>query len=422
MTTSAAQASDPSFRAGPDVIGGRSRLAHADEHRRRWAFWLVGAILMLSIASSTAPSVLYRRYQAEWHFSSGVLTAVFGVYALAVIGALMVTGSASDGRGRKPFIVISLVLCGFSMGLFAAAQNVWWVGTARVVQGLGVGVGLSALGGMLLDLRPTGRQSAYVNQAAPNVGIIAGALGAGALVDYGPEPSVLVYVVLLGVFAVAIPFVLAIPETVLDRSGPHPMLSRISLPEGRGREFWLTSLGAISTWAVGGFYLSLGPTVSADVLHSSRFTVNAIVVAVLGAAGLLSQTLFYAWSFKREMVVGTVLLSFGTASLLWSMWPHSALLFFLGSGVLSMGWGLTAVGSFRSLVALAKAARRGEVVAAVYVLSYIAFAAPSVAAGYASGPFGLRSTMIVFGVAVTLMSVIAAVTAVRIEPTDVSER
>jgi len=422
MPTSAVWPRDQSCRADPHEKDVRVSAAGVEEPRRRWAFWLLAAILTLCIASSTAPSILYRRYQAEWHFSSGVLTAVFGVYALAVIGALLGTGAASDSRGRKPFIVISLVLCVLSMGVFVAAQNVWWIGLARVVQGFGVGIGLSALGGMLLDLRPDGRQSAYVNQAAPNVGIIAGALGAGALVDYAPQPSVLVYVVLLAAFLVAVPLVLAIPETVLDRGGPHPMLSRICLPEGRSREFWLISLGSISTWAVGGFYLSLGPTASADVLHSSRFTVNAIAVAVLGAAGLLSQTVFYGWSFQREMVVGTLLLALGTASLLWSMWPDSALLFFLGSVVLSMGWGLTAVGSFRSLVALAQPARRAEVVAAVYVLSYVAFAAPSVAAGYAAAPFGLRSTTVVFGVAVTLMSVIAAVTAVRIDTTSIRDQ
>lgn len=387
------------------------------------AFWLVTGILALAFASTTAPSILYRRYQAEWHFSPGVLTTVFGVYALAVIAGLLLTGSASDRRGRKPFILFALALCVVSMVLFCVADNVWWLVLARVAQGIGVGVGVSALGGMLLDLRPGGRQSAYVNQAAPNVGIVAGALGAGLLVDYGPAPSVTIYVVMLGLFVVTIPVVISMPETVLERSHTVVRLGRIRLPEGQAKQFWLIGLGAISTWSVGGFYLSLGPTVSAQVMNSSRFVVGALAVVILGAAGLASQTLFYGWSYEREMVVGTVLLGAGVGLVIWSMWSESAVGFFVGSISLGLGWGLTAVGSFRSIVALARPAHRAEVVAAVYVVSYLAFSVPSVAAGYATNVFGLRPTTVVFGIAATLMAVIAARTAVMIrsdpaEPDD----
>jgi hypothetical protein len=189
--------------------------------------------------------------------------------------------------------------------------------------------------------------------------------------------------------------------------------TRISLPQGKRRDFWLLSLGAIATWAVGGFYMSLGPTVSALVLHTDSYTVNGLSIAILAGGGLLSQMLCYGWSFKREMVTGAVLLGVGTAGVLWSMWPHSAFLFFTGSIVLSLGWGLTAIGSFRSLVALARPERRAEVVAAVYVVSYLAFSAPAVAAGFAAMRYGLRGTMVVFGAAVAVMAAIAAVAAVR---------
>jgi MFS family permease len=379
-------------------------------------FWLAGALLALGLASSTAPSILYRRYQAEWHFSSGLLTAVFAVYSLAVILALLLTGSASDGGRRKPYVVMSLGLFAVSMVIFAAAEGVAWLFVARIVQGLGMGVGLSALGGMLLDLRPGSRQGAFVNQAAPNVGMIIGALGAGLLVDYGPRPSVVVYLVLLAVFLASVPLVLRIPEPARPSRRRLVVLSRICLPAGRQGEFWLMSLGAIATWAVGGFYLSLGPTVSAQVLDSDRYTVNGVAIAILGGAALLSQILCYGWSFRREMVVGAVLLGLGTAGVLVSLWEASALLFFTGSVVLSLGWGLTAIGSFRSVVALAEPARAAEVVAAIYAVSYLAFSIPSVLAGYAAEPFGLRSTMLVFGVAVSAMAAVAAVTAVRVSP------
>jgi hypothetical protein len=94
---------------------------------------------------------------------------------------------------------------------------------------------------------------------------------------------------------------------------------------------------------------------------------------------------------------GAVLLGVGTAGVLSSLWWTSARLFFAGSVVLSLGWGLTAIGSFRSVVALADPARRAEVVAAVYVVSYLAFSVPSVTAGYDSEATGLQRQLTVGG-------------------------
>ena len=43
------------------------------------AFWSVAGLLVLMLAASGVPSPLYRVYQQEFGFSSGVLTMVFGV-------------------------------------------------------------------------------------------------------------------------------------------------------------------------------------------------------------------------------------------------------------------------------------------------------------------------------------------------------
>lgn len=355
--------------------------------------------------------MLYQRYQAQWHFSSGVLTSVFAIYALTVIGALLGLGSASDLHGRRPSVVACLTLCAVSMLMFIEARDVSWLFVARALQGLGVGIGLSSLGGMLLDVRPLGQTAALINTAAPNAGMAVGALGTGLLIDYAPLPTVLVYVVLLAVFLAAIPMVLALPETALDQTGAG-LLHRIGPPKDRRKDFWLFSLGSIATWAVGGFDLSLSPTVSADFLNSQSYVVDSLSIVILGVAGLITQIVCQRWSFRRSMVVGAVLLALGMSALVYSLWPRSVFLFFAGSVVLSCGWGLTSIGSFRALVALATPTSRAELVAAVYVVSYLAFSLPSVAVGFAVSHVGLRDTMVVFGVGVAILAAVAAVAAV----------
>ena len=61
-------------------------------------------------------------------------------------------------------------------------------------------------------------------------------------------------------------------------------------------------------------------------------------------------------------------------------------------------------GSIRTLSALPQPAERGEFFAAVYVVGYLAFSVPAVAAGFAAVHFGLRDTTYVYGVGVIVLA------------------
>lgn len=80
---------------------------------------------------------------------------------------------------------------------------------------------MGAISAALLDLQPTGRPrlGALMGVVAPLSGLALGALGAGLLVQYGPEPTRLVYWLLLGAFVVAVLFATMIPETVRRNPG-----------------------------------------------------------------------------------------------------------------------------------------------------------------------------------------------------------
>ena len=73
------------------------------------AFWSVATLLVLLLAASGVPSPLYRVYQARFGFGPGLLTTVFGIYAIALLAALLVVGSLSDHVGRRPVLVAALL-------------------------------------------------------------------------------------------------------------------------------------------------------------------------------------------------------------------------------------------------------------------------------------------------------------------------
>src|ERR1700677_1794679 len=154
---------------------------------RKAAFWLGAGVLVLNLFAATAPSPLYRVYQDQLRFSALTLTAIFAVYSVAVLIALLVFGSVSDYVGRRRVIVAALA---FNMGgcaLFLAAHSVGLLVAARVLQGVAVGAGIGALGAAMIDLQPSGSNLASVGTSAGNfLGQGTGALCTSLLAQFGP--------------------------------------------------------------------------------------------------------------------------------------------------------------------------------------------------------------------------------------------
>lgn len=74
------------------------------------AFYLLVSISVFFLAGSSAPTPLYAVYHAAWGFSPLTTTIVFGVYALAVLAALLTVGSLSDYVGRRPVLLVAIDL------------------------------------------------------------------------------------------------------------------------------------------------------------------------------------------------------------------------------------------------------------------------------------------------------------------------
>ena len=178
------------------------------------AFVLMGVTLGLVLFAASTPSPLYPEYERRFGFSPVTLTAIFAVYAFALIVALLTTGALSDRVGRRPVLLVSLLLLAAAMAVFAVADGVGWLFGARVLQGLGTGVATGTLSAVLLDLQPRPGMGPTVSAVAPSLGLAVGALGAGALVQHGPAPRQLVFWLLLGAFLVAAAALAVVPETV----------------------------------------------------------------------------------------------------------------------------------------------------------------------------------------------------------------
>src|SRR6202011_1193671 len=132
------------------------------------------------LAGSSAPTPLYPLYMTQWGLTPLTVTMIFGIYALAVLFALLFAGRLSDHLGRRPVLLTAALAQAATMVLFGIATSLTGLLLARVVQGLTTGAAIGAVGAAMIDLNKT--RGTLANAVAPPFGTPLGALVRGVLV------------------------------------------------------------------------------------------------------------------------------------------------------------------------------------------------------------------------------------------------
>lgn len=363
-------------------------------------------VLLCFFAASSAPTPLYHLYQQAWGFSSALLTVIFAVYALSLLATLLVFGSLSDYLGRRPVIFIGLLLEIVSMLLFIAATDVIWLIVARVLQGVATGIATSALGAAMLD--SDAQQGPLLNSITPMFGMALGALGTSALVEYAPLPMGLAYGVLLAAFVGQAMYLLRIAETVTPQPGVLKTLRpRLGVPAQARGTLLLVLPADIAAWALGGFFLSLAPSLLTAATGSTSVLNGGFAVAALTLSGAISIHNLRLRAPRLALLVGCSFLAVGVSVILAAVNLGWLWLFFTGAVVAGIGFGASFLGALRLLLPLAQAHERGALMAAFLALSYLAFCIPALLAGVSIKTAGLVTTTNVYGGVVVLLAVSA---------------
>jgi MFS family permease len=380
------------------------------------SFWLLAVLLGLFLFAASAPSPLYALYAARWHFSPSTITAIYSVYAFGALAALLIAGRLSDHLGRRPVLVIGLVVQIAGMVAFIAARGIGALYAARTLQGVGTGVAVGAMSAWLLDLQPSEnpRFAGLVAGIALVAALAAGALGSGLLVQYGPDPLHLVFWLLTGVYAVALPMVLILPDLVVRKPGwVASMRPDVGVPPGARSMFVALAPSFTATWAVAGLYLSLGPSLAIVLLESDSRIAGGLIIAALLGTGAVASALTRAWDPRSLVTKGSLALIAGVGITLLAVAIDSTAGLYAGSVIAGFGFGPAFSGAFRSLAALAPPDRRGGLLASIYIVLYLSFSVPAIIAGIAVTRYGLRPTTYVYGLAAMTLAAITTVAVSR---------
>jgi len=179
---------------------------------------------VLSIAFA-APGIT-----AEWGLSKATLGVVLSLELVGMALGSIFMGALTDSHGRRPIMLVGLVILTVGMAVAGLAQNVYVLGIARVFTGIGIG-------GLLASATAT--SSDYCNEKNRSLAVVLVAGGFAFGVYLGAtflSPLLKQYdwriTFYLGSFLsfIFIPFVyFFVPETIsyLERKRPENALERI---------------------------------------------------------------------------------------------------------------------------------------------------------------------------------------------------
>jgi MFS family permease len=373
-------------------------------------FWAAAAIAFLAFAANAAASPLYRVYQRQFGFSATTLTLLFTTYIVVLLVTLLFLGSLSDYLGRRPVIAAGLAAGAVSCGMFLVAHGVGPLFAARALQGVAVGLISGAASAVLLDLRPASTATPLVSTAALSGGQGFGALGASALAQYAPAPTRFVWWLLLGGFIIGSVVAGAMPESrarrpiALNSLRPH-----VSVPRGAWNEFVIAVPALLAVWALAGFYLSLGPSLAALLLHSRNLLWGGVLILLFTGLGAVASAALAKREPSRVMLGGCLVLIAGALVTFAATDTGTPVTLLVGTSVAGLGFGPAFAGAYRTATLHAPSADRAGLIAAIYVVSYLATGIPAVIGGVATSHYGLQDTALAYSLIVAALAAAAVI-------------
>lgn len=359
-------------------------------------------------ATSSAPTPLYPLYRSLYHLSPVDITVIFASYAFALLIALLTLGRLSDFTGRRAMMLTALLINSVALAVFMLADSAGMLIAARVIQGLATGIALPTFGAAILD--GDKNRGPLLNSVTAFLGLLAGSLASTVLVTFAPLPTVLVYALLLALMLIAFALLPLMPETVTPVAGALGALRpRIAIPPRALGPLLRMAPVNVATWSLGGFYLSLMPSLMmvATGVHSPF--IGGSVVATLMLSATASVLIFRRWSPPRALFIGTIALMAGTGLTLMGINHHHALLLFIGTAIAGQGFGSLFATMMKIILPLAESHERAGLFSAFLVKSYLAFALPAMLAGFAVPRLGLAETANDYCLGILLMAALSLI-------------
>jgi MFS family permease len=366
------------------------------------------ATMALVFAGSSLPTPLYPLYRQHLGFSGVTVSLVFAAYVVGTMTALFFAGGLSDQIGRRPtiFLAMACVLASTLVFVFRADEVGLFAG--RVLIGLAVGLGAGTCTAWIADLDTGGEGRSAMLAATGNMaGLGLGALGAGLLAGWAPEPLVLSWVVYLDILFALLVLLWFVVDTVtepVDRLRDLSLRPRVGVPGDRRAEFVAPATNAFCIFAMGGFYGAVIPSMLGQALHRSSPALSGGVVAEFFAGGAVIMVVTQWLRDRPAMLTGLVLIAPAGWLLVLATVAHSLPLLLVATAVGAAGQAVGYRGGLSVVNRLAPQENRAEVLSTYLLCCYLGLAVAPVGVAVLTSVWGLVPAECVFAALLLVLS------------------
>lgn len=362
-------------------------------------------------------------YHLLRHLSVGTDQALFGVYALGLMPALLIAGPASDRWGRarimRPMSVLSVVA---TLVLIAGDHSVLALYLGRFLAGVASGAVFAAGTAWVKELssRPyevaTGQAGARRAAISLSAGFGLGPVVTGVMGQWVPRPLVTAYLPHLAVMAIAIPWLWRCTETVTAGSDGPSLVSRLRVPAARQARFVAVVL-PLAPWVFGAPSVAFAvlPTLVSSRTHGYAVVFAGAVGGLTLGAGVVIQPLARRLDRVGDARGATVGLVAVTAGLLLAALAAHTLnlvVVVVAASLLGIGYGLGLVSGLVEVQRIAAPSELAGLSAVFYVFTYLGFAIPVVLA-HLTGLAGYPTLLIALAVLAAISLVVVRTQAPR---------
>jgi Major Facilitator Superfamily len=355
--------------------------------------WLGAGLALAAVgwgANQFAPLIVM--YEARLGLSAAVVDAMFALYALGLVPALLAGGRLSDRIGRRA-VVRSALLVSFlaTCLLMAGGHQALLLYAGRFLAGAASGLAFGAGAAWIKELSAdAGDIAAGPRRAtiAMTAGFAGGPLVAGACAQWLPSPEVTAYLPHLAVLIAVAGPALRTPdpgriEASIEASNQADATTPVAdtSPRAGLARYFLLVMAPFAPWVFGTAAIALAylPALAAPRAGHRELLFSALATGLTALAGIAAQPLA---RIARRLPPGRllpasmalVLAGIGCAA--WAAETLSLPLVLLASGVLGIAYGITQFAGLSEVQRVADPRSLGAATAGYQVLSYIGFAFP----------------------------------------------
>lgn len=389
----------------------------------RAAVSVVAGELAIMFAGAVLPTPLYPIYQMRFGFSNLVLTAIYAVYVLGNLVALLIFGRLSDQIGGRNATLPAIGFGIMSTILFLFAQGTTLLFAARLVSGFATGIAAGTATAWISELPESGGKSATGRTASASnfIGLAGGPLVAGLLAAFAPWPLHLVFIVYLAIL-LAIGLTIAFtPETVEIRIIHIRELSlkpRLGVPPKMRTPFIPPAIAGFVVFALIGFYAALIPNMLAESIHQKSPAASGSVVFGLFAVAAICVILTGRLASRTAMLGGLALLPVSLWLLVSAEFAHSMSLLICATALSGLSAALGYRGSFEEMGRMVPSDQRSEVLSSYLIAIYGGNSVPVIGIGLLAALSSSIAAHVSFAAIITVLAGIALIVGMKLTPKE----